>query len=64
MTDSQLEWVLVFILVIGIIVLAALFGLGKVEEKTSYGLPELLESLKMATGMILGFKFGKQLIQK
>lgn len=59
--DSLMEWVLIYILVIGLLGMAFLFGLGKVEEATSYGLDKVLENLKSVSGLVIGIKFGKML---
>jgi hypothetical protein len=57
--ESRLGWIYGFALLGGIYSLAAVFGLGHVEEKTSYGLKDVLDILKSLITFWAGWKFSR-----
>lgn len=57
--ETKLSWAYGFLLLVGILGLAAAFGLGHVEEKSSYGLHELMLILGLLAANWSGEKFRK-----
>jgi hypothetical protein len=57
--DSIDKFKMVFglVLLIGLLGLAAVFGLGKVEEHTSYGLMPIVTTLSTLAGLFGGWAF-------
>ena len=57
MTNERLKMVFGFLLTIGLIALAGMIGLGKVEEKTSFGLQYILGALAALSGSFAQWAF-------
>jgi hypothetical protein len=63
-SESRLGWLFGFALLAGLYVLAAIFGLWHVEEKTSYGLKDVLDILKSLLTFWAGWKFSRSGLSK
>lgn len=58
-SESAFKMLFGFVLLIGLLVLAALFGLGKVHEGESYGLREIIAILAVLGGGFIGWFSGQ-----
>lgn len=59
MKNTTCAWVFGFCLLIILSTLIGLIALGKVEEKTSYGLPQLITLLSTLSGGFATWAFGQ-----
>lgn len=57
--SDKFKWLFGFYVVTVLAVLGMTFGLSHVEEKTSYGLPVILNSLAVMAGAWAGWVSGK-----
>jgi hypothetical protein len=60
MDETKWSWIYGFSLLGVITTLAVVIALGTVTADKSFGLPGVLEALKMLTGVWAGWKFGRQ----
>ena len=58
--SDKWKWLFGFYVVTALVIMGIAFGLGKVEEKTSYGLPVILNSLAVMAGAWAGWVSGKK----
>ena len=61
MTDDRVKIVLGYVTVLGLFLLALMFGLGKVEEKTSYGLVPIISILGTIATLWAQWAFGSKI---
>jgi hypothetical protein len=54
---DKLKMIFGFILLVGLLALAAGFGFGHIEEKTSYGLMPIVTTLSTLAGLFGGWAF-------
>lgn len=59
MSDDRLRMIFGFCLLIGLIGLAALIALGRVEEHLSFGLREIISGILVLSGSFAGYAFGR-----
>lgn len=60
MTDDRLKIIFGFLLVLMLTILAAILGLGKVEQSTSFGLQDILGGLLVLSGAYGQWAFGSK----
>lgn len=60
MTDERLKIIFGFLLVLMLTILAAILGLGKVEQASSFGLQDILGGLLVLSGSYGQWAFGSK----
>lgn len=58
MTDDRLKVYFGFLLIVLLTILAAILGIGKVEQSTSFGLQDVLGGLLVISGSYANWCFG------
>lgn len=58
--DDRLRMIFGFVMLIALVALAATIALGKVEEKTSFGLQYILGALSAMAGGFAQWAFGRK----